>query len=111
MPLMLLLPSLSTPTPSDKRNDALLTGRPVRRFTVHTNICSCPDLVTATVSDTNTSVVARCSSTIASTTYRPAGSVPILTSALPKRGEMKCDELPSSFTSLGACIGLACHKG
>ncbi len=102
-----MLPVCSTPTPSVQVVRACALGLPSRRFTVHTSICFADTLVIAIVSDTNTSVLARCAPTIASTRYSPGFCRPIGIITLPGIGLMNSLLEPVSFTPAGGAIGLA----
>ena len=111
MPSASVVPEASTPTPSVQFTDAPLTGLPLLRSAVHTIIpCEVP-LVTATVSDTNSSVCARYAPITASTMYKPAGSLPTGIITLPAFCGIHSLLLPSSFTSLGGAMGLASQIG
>ncbi|MNG09963.1 hypothetical protein D3C84_934070 [compost metagenome] len=77
----------------------------------HTSNSSPAILLTATVLETNTMVVARYLPISASTRYRPGLRLPNGMYTLPGATLTNSLEDPARFTPAGGWIGLACHNG
>src|SRR5450830_2077434 len=111
MPSAPVTPDCSTPVPSVHATFVPATAAPLSRRAVHTSIWLDDTLVTATVSETKTRVVARCSPMMASTRYRPGLRLPIGIITLPALGAIKPLLDPSRSTSFGGAMGAACQIG
>ncbi|MNN33894.1 hypothetical protein D3C81_1476710 [compost metagenome] len=111
MPSAPVTADCSTPVPSVHATLAPATAALLSRRAVHTSIWPDDTLVTATVSDTNINVVARCSPMIASIRYRPGLRLPSGIITLPAPATMKSLLEPSSLTPLGGAMALACQIG